>query len=428
MKATYFGLYAILLALSLSLCHAKSYENYKVYQVSPEKEDDLRVLIPWTEREGVDFWDTSAEPRIMVSPVGQQEFEDFLQLSKLPYTVVIENVEETVERERQEQREYWTKREITPRHTDDFQHFWSYDEINAYLRRVAQDNPEYVTLLNLGQSFEEREILGVRITAPGNDAQRPIIYVDATIHAREWAAPMVAVYLIHELAEHTNDHLSVLTNVVWIIQPLVNPDGYVFTSAEDGDRFWRKTRTINENTECLGVDANRNYDHYWANGNSASFCSLTYSGTAPFSVVESRIVRDIVLANQDRMKLYVSTHSYGQLFMYPFSSHNNVFPENFRFQHEAGDVFAEALYNVRQTQYRVGNGAGILGISSGTSKDWTYSGPGIPLSYTLELPGGGSNGFDLPATAIEGVITETFAGLRAIAEFVVDRYYPLSDA
>lgn len=124
--------------------------------------------------------------------------------------------------------------------------------------------------MNLGQSFEGREILGVRITAPGNDAQRPIIYVDATIHAREWAAPMVAVYLIHELAEHTNDHLSVLNNVVWIIQPLVNPDGYVYTSAEDGDRFWRKTRTLNDNPECPGVDANRNYDHYWANGNSAT--------------------------------------------------------------------------------------------------------------------------------------------------------------
>lgn len=134
---------------------------------------------------------------------------------------------------------------------------------------MATENPQYVTLMNLGETFEGREVLGLRITAPGNDAQRPIIYIDATIHAREWIAPMVAVYLIHELAEHTADHLSVLENVVWIIQPIVNPDGYEFTYAEDGDRFWRKTRTINENSACLGVDANRNYDHYWANGQSA---------------------------------------------------------------------------------------------------------------------------------------------------------------
>ncbi|XP_059612595.1 carboxypeptidase B1-like [Phlebotomus argentipes] len=421
-----FAIFLLFVAFPLCLC-AKSYENYKVYQVNPVKEDDLKVLIPWTEKENVDFWDTSNQPRIMISPTGQAEFEEFLTENNLPFTTIIENVQETIDRERLEQMEYLVKKRISPRHTDDFQHFWSYDEINAYVRQMAQSNPTYVTLLTLGQSFENREILGLRITAPGDDSQRPIIYVDATIHAREWIAPMVAVYLIHELAEHTADHLAVLENVVWIIQPLVNPDGYVFTSADDGDRFWRKTRTVNEGTECLGVDANRNYDHYWANGQGAGVCTLTYAGTAPFSVAESRIVRDVVLQNVDRMKLYVSTHSYGSLFMYPFSSHSNIFPENYRFQHEAGDVFAEALFGVNETPYRVGNGAGILGISSGTSKDWVYSGPGVPLSYTLELPRGGTQGFDPPATAIEGVVTETFAGLRAIAEFVIERYYPLSN-
>ncbi|XP_055687457.1 carboxypeptidase B-like [Lutzomyia longipalpis] len=428
MRITSVFLLALGVVLSLGLCQGKSYENYKVYQVTPDKEEDLAVLIPWTEKDNVDFWDTTAQPRVMVSPSEQKNFEDFLQKHNLPYSVTIENVQTTIDQEREEKKAYWAAREVSPRHvTDDFQHFWSYDEINSYLRRMATENPQYVTLLPLGETFEGREVLGLRITSPGNDANRPIIYIDATIHAREWIAPMVAVYIIHELAEHTTDHLSVLDNVVWIIQPLVNPDGYEFTYAEDGDRLWRKTRTINENSDCLGVDANRNYDHYWANGVASGECTLTYAGTAPFSVAESRIVRDVVMANVDRMKLYISLHSYGSLFMYPFSSHRNVLPENFRFQHEAGDVFAEALYAVNQTPYQVGNGAGILGVSSGTSKDWTYSGPGIPLSYTLELPRGGT-GFDPPATAIEGVVSETFIGIRAIAGFVVERYYPLSVA
>lgn len=59
-------------------------------------------------------------------------------------------------------------------------------------------------------------------------ANKPIIFVDAGIHAREWAAPAQALYIINQLVENpANERL--LEKVDWYILPVVNPDGYEFT-------------------------------------------------------------------------------------------------------------------------------------------------------------------------------------------------------
>ncbi|KAJ8311404.1 hypothetical protein KUTeg_010759 [Tegillarca granosa] len=52
---------------------------------------------------------------------------------------------------------------------------------------------------------------------------KPIIFIDAGIHAREWIAPATAIYII------------------------------------DMDRLWRKTRSPQADG-CFGVDPNRNFD------------------------------------------------------------------------------------------------------------------------------------------------------------------------
>ena len=38
------------------------------------------------------------------------------------------------------------------------------------------------------------------------------------------------------------------------ILPIANPDGYEYTKT---DRFWRKTRSPNEGSICIGTDPNR---------------------------------------------------------------------------------------------------------------------------------------------------------------------------
>lgn len=40
---------------------------------------------------------------------------------------------------------------------------------------------------------------------------------------------MSVLYLLHQLVENSAANLELLRNVDWVVVPVVNPDGYVYT-------------------------------------------------------------------------------------------------------------------------------------------------------------------------------------------------------
>ena len=56
---------------------------------------------------------------------------------------------------------------------------------------------------------------------------------------------------------------------------------------------------------------------------------------------------------------------------------------------------------------------------SGGSDDWAKGALGIPFTYTIELPDTGRHGFLLPASRIESVGKEAFAGIEAMVKELV---------
>jgi murein tripeptide amidase MpaA len=50
-----------------------------------------------------------------------------------------------------------------------------------------------------------------------------------TLLRREWAGHMSVLYLLHQLVENCEENLAVLRNVDWVIVPVVNPDGFVYS-------------------------------------------------------------------------------------------------------------------------------------------------------------------------------------------------------
>lgn len=83
-----------------------------------------------------------------------------------------------------------------------------------------------------------------------------------------------------------------------------------------------------------------------------------------------------------------------------------------------GNSFADAVRSVNGTVYRVGNAAMLLYTAYGGGSDYGASQTG--MSATIELPGGGSAGFDLPADRIESVVQETWMGLEQILHYIAD--------
>ena len=69
----------------------------------------------------------------------------------------------------------------------------------------------------------------------------------------------------------------------------------------------------------MGTDLNRNYPFHWGGeGSSRDPCDETFAGPSALSEPESTSVTKLILANKSRMKAYITLHSYGQYFLYPW--------------------------------------------------------------------------------------------------------------
>lgn len=184
--------------------------------------------------------------------------------------------------------------------------------------------------------------------------------------------------------------------------------------------MWRKTRS--EGVRCPGADPNRNFDFHWdESGTSRDECSEIYSGKAPFSEVESQNIANFVAKYKNNVKLYLTFHSYGQYILYPWG-YDGVFPDNKAELDQLGRKAAAAIATIYGTEYTVGSSATALYPAAGGSDDWCMGVAGVPLTYTIELPGGGYWGFDLPEEEIEGVCSETWAGVRAFHDYIAEKY------
>lgn len=96
-------------------------------------------------------------------------------------------------------------------------------------------------------------------------------------------------------------------------------------------------------------------------------------------------------------------------------------PENHEEQDHVGRLFARTVKERFGTEYKVGNGANLLSIAVGTSKDWAY--PKVRLSYTLEMPRGDStSGFEISFERIADISKETIDGFIELGNFVADNY------
>lgn len=182
------------------------------------------------------------------------------------------------------------------------------------------------------------------------------------INYREWIAPATALYIIDQLLDTKSNYTKLLNDLDFVIQPLVNPDGYEFSF--NRYRLWRKTRSLN-GLNCIGVDANRNYDFHWQEvGSSDNSCAQTYHGRNAFSEKESQVSRDIMKSLKGNCKFFLTLHSYGNYLLYPWGYTNDL-PVNWKDMDEVAQVGAEAMNRATGVNYTVGSTSITLYKASG---------------------------------------------------------------
>ncbi|KAK5642672.1 hypothetical protein RI129_008839 [Pyrocoelia pectoralis] len=389
------------------------HKECKLYEVIPSTPEQITLLELLEDECEVDVWNNSRKSKepldVMVPAVFQNEFEKKLTNLQLCYRIIVPDVQAIVNEEKY-------KNDKAPSIIEgkiSFEKYYRYAEIQEYLTYLSVEYPKLAYLTHYGVSYENRNLSAIHITT-GGDEPKPIIFIDAGIHAREWIAPAQALYILHELIENKNNK-HMIEKVDWVIVPLANPDGYEYSHKTD--RFWRKTRS-KVGRSCKGVDPNRNFDFHWReHGASKKLQSPTYCGPCPFSEPETRSLSNLIKSYRTQIKLYISIHSCKQSILYPFGF-TRTLPYNGDELHRLAKLVEEAIYKVNGNHYRIGNSPG----SSGSSRDWAYGAVGIPLSYTLELPGGGTRGFDLPPDEILGVVKEIFAGIKMFFNYVQLKY------
>ncbi|KMU85371.1 carboxypeptidase A1 [Coccidioides immitis H538.4] len=260
-----------------------------------------------------------------------------------------------------------------------FQDYQPLSVIIPWMRLLASMFSTHVRLVNLGTSFEGREIVGFCIgVRPANadlpTERRKTIVITGGSHAREWIGVSTVNYVAYSLITGYGKSRAITKLVEefdWVLIPTMNPDGYVYTW--ETDRLWRKNRQENNLQFCPGVDLDRTWGYEWDGSDSRSNpCSEDFAGDGPFGGRESNVIARWALNE---------------------TNHHNVTGAALRSMQSAG----------------------------GSALDWFYHDLHVRYAYQLKLRDKGGYGFLLPKKNIVPTGKEVYNAVLVFGQFLLGR-------
>lgn len=283
----------------------------------------------------------------------------------------------------------------------------TYDDVQTELKALVDQNPGLVRKQVFGTSYQGREISGVEIAknVNANDG-RPIFFLMALHHAREWPSMEAAMEFAHLLVQDQGDAriADLLARERIVILPIVNPDGFISSRgafdvgdatganpnvtlvesiAPFGGLFaYRRKNCDGELSPSLpcelawGVDPNRNYGYNWGgSGSSPDVTSQSYHGPGPRSEPETRAVWNFVRTHQ--VTTLITLHNVAALVLRPpGTSAAGKAPDEAGLK-ALGDAMGKAAGYTSEYGYQ-------LYDTAGTTEDDSYAATG-GYGYTIEM-------------------------------------------
>uniref|UniRef100_A0A6J0SV29 Carboxypeptidase B n=1 Tax=Pogona vitticeps TaxID=103695 RepID=A0A6J0SV29_9SAUR len=419
MKSKMWG-FLLLVSVTFADVSVRRFDGEKVFRVTPHYEGQINILKYIASKMQVDFWHPDSVEQVTTDMAVDfrveadkcSEVESLLQQSRLDYEILIENVQSVIDR----QLDHHVRAT-----GHQYEKYNNWEAIEAWTATIANENPTLVSRSQIGNTYEGRPIYVLKVGSPG--VNKKAIFMDCGFHAREWISPAFCQWFVREAVqgygtEALMTHL--LDNLDFYVLPVLNIDGYVYTWTKS--RMWRKTRSANAGSSCIGTDPNRNFDAGWCTiGASNRPCDDTYCGSAPESERETKALADFIRQNLSTIKAYLTIHSYSQLLLYPYSYTYSVTKDNTELNVLAESAVSK-LASVHGTKYTYGPGATTIYPAAGGSDDWAYD-QGIKYSFTFELRDKGRYGFLLPESQIQPTCEETTVAVKYIASYVLDHLY-----
>jgi carboxypeptidase T len=310
------------------------------------------------------------------------------------------------------------------------------DELYAELQTIHASHTEITELVDIGDSFEGRDIWVIRITNQAIAGPKPVFFLIANVHGRELITNEAAMVYV----DHLTDNYGVDPDVTWLVDfheihvsVSANPDGHVKNEPGEPWTWWRK----NANSSFCpggweGVDLNRNSSFGWNSCPSALGCSsdvecnYSYRGPSAASEDETAAVEGYALSTFPDQRqppltatapittsgVFITLHSYGNLVLWPWGMTVDP-PPNAEGLSSLGRKLA-AINGYMPTQ------ASGLYPADGTTDDWAYGEMGI-AAYTFEI-GNGEDGFYPPCSRYDDLIQPNISALLYASKVVRTPY------
>ncbi len=319
-----------------------------------------------------------------------------------------------------------------------FECYRTLDEMTARAAELAAARPDLVELVDIGDSWEKTDGRGgfdlvvLRLTnrsfpgtsRPGAPGGKPVLFVQASMHAREYTPAETLTRFAERLVEgHGTD-----ADATWILDEhevhlllSANPDGRI--RAEQGV-YWRKNADDEfcTGTDLRGVDLNRNYEHDWAccDGSSGHPCSEIFRGPAAASEPETTAVQNHLrrvfgdawdpVPSDGTPGIFLDLHSYGRLVLWPWGARPEATPNGAGLAALGHRLASAPGYTPQQ-------GIDFYPVD-GSAMDFAYADRGV-ASFVIEI---GYRFFE-PCPVFEGLLVEDMLATLDYAARVVAAPY-----
>ncbi|MEP7356577.1 MAG: M14 family metallopeptidase [Anaerolineales bacterium] len=283
------------------------------------------------------------------------------------------------------------------------------EETYASLGQLAQDNPNLAEWIDIGDSWEKvalgggagHDLYALVLTNHARPGPKPVFFLMAAIHAREYATAEIAA----RFAEYLVGQYGVDPDVTWLLDtfevhilPQANPDGRKI--AEAG--IYQRKNTNNTNGgacqvnifDQYGTDLNRNSSFLWGGvGASTDPCSQTFRGAAAASEPETQAIQAYIAgiipdqrgpglgdaAPPEASGVMITLHSYARAVLFPWGNTSDPAPNQAGLQTLGRKFGFFNHYDVCQPSV-----GGCLYATSGTTDDWVYGELGA-AAFTFEV-------------------------------------------
>ncbi|XP_004629334.1 mast cell carboxypeptidase A [Octodon degus] len=392
------------------------FDREKVFRVRPQDENQANIIKDLAKTNELDFWYPDATHHVTanmtvdfrVSEKESQSLQSALDQNKMHYEILIHDLQEEIEKQ------FDVEEDISGRHS--YAKYNNWDKIVAWTQKMVTKYPEMVSRIKIGSTVEDNPLYILKI---GKDETRKAIFMDCGIHAREWIAPAFCQWFVYQATKSYGKNkimTKLLDQMNFYVLPVFNVDGYIWSWTQN--RLWRKNRSRNRNSSCIGTDLNRNFDVLWNSSlNNNNPCSNIYRGSAPESEKETKAVTAFIRSHLKSIKAYITFHSYSQMLLFPYG-YTTELPANHEDLNKVAKIGADVISTRYETSYIYGPIASIINPTTGSSLDWAYD-LGIKHTFSFELRDKGKFGFLLPESLIKPTCKETMLAVKFIAKYIL---------